>query len=111
MAIDRLAITRTTERAILKSLIEELISHGLTITVDYGEDDYPINKSADSEAILAQMWACDEERLIVHQDSKRMGSILLIYNNGDDGWTVVADYSVNLEPYFKNTWAEVLNRP
>jgi hypothetical protein len=90
----------TMERMIIRKACRDLIAAGCTISVDYDEDDGPeLVDSTDLNAIMGTIQACDEERLRVKRDGKHLGTIYLVY--GNDGWDVICDYSVSLEPYLQ----------
>lgn len=87
------------ERAVIRQAVKDLIATGLVISVWDGED-YPIKKSNDVAAVMAEIGACDEEKLFVREVKEGgrfplIGTILLVY--GNDGWDVMADNSLTLE--------------
>jgi hypothetical protein len=85
---------RELETQVLTTLIDGLIEEGYTLTVSYGEGQYGVKKSKDRDAILADLWACDEEWLHVHKDGKAIGQVFLIY--GECGYDVICDHSESL---------------
>lgn len=83
------------ERAIIRKVVQDALAIGdYVVSVDNGED-IPIRHSRDLDAIMDEIGACDEERLIVHQvdaHSKPVQRVLiamLVY--GNDGYDVIAD--------------------
>ncbi|MBB6559601.1 hypothetical protein HNP48_002268 [Acidovorax soli] len=95
------------ERAVIRRAVTDILSvvceegPAYTISVDDGED-IPLAHSRDVNAIMDEVCACDEERLVVRRvpaegsDRRQLfGSIYLVY--GNDGWDVMCDYHVSLE--------------
>jgi hypothetical protein len=83
------------EKRIAKTAVKQLLSAGFTITVFDGEAR-PVERSSDLKAIMDDLMSTDEDLLEVFQGDKFIGSISLIY--GNDGWDVISDYHVILEP-------------
>jgi len=83
------------ERSIARRLILDGLSMGYTIGVHNGEE-LVLNRSAKSKDILAAMFSVDEEKLYFYKDGWPCGWVFLVY--GNDGWDVICDYTVNLEP-------------
>jgi hypothetical protein len=84
------------ERQVVRAAIDAALAAGYTLAVFDGEEVHP--KSRDRKAIFAEMFATDDEYLMVYgaADGQRLGWMRFIY--GNDGWDVLADYTVNLEP-------------
>lgn len=79
------------EKKIITCIVQEAIKKGFLLTI-YDGDAHPIKGSNDEAAIMKELFACDEEWIILHdQDKQWVGSMLFIY--GNDGYDVVADYS------------------
>lgn len=83
------------ERAIVRHLIRSLLARTeaeYSLSVFDGEE-WPIVRSRDLNAIMAEIGACDEERLAIRRgtgaEAERIGSVYLVY--GNDGWDVIAD--------------------
>lgn len=85
------------ERRIVRRLIFDALKAGFSFNVNNGGDTNelpaPTNKAKD---VLATMFATDSEHLLLYKDGKSFGWVFLVY--GNDGWDVVSDYSINLEP-------------
>lgn len=103
------------ERRIVRKVAEGLIAAGYAVTVDYGMDEPGIAESTNIKAIMAEVMACDEEWLVAMKadesgQMKRAGMVFLVY--GNDGWDVINDYSVSLEPALQaaNALADQLER-
>lgn len=84
------------EKRIAKKVVQDLLAQGYKITV-YDGESCPISRSCNQKDILDAMFSVDEEYLFAYaqDEKKRTGSILFIY--GNDGWDVIADYSISLE--------------
>lgn len=89
------------EVAILKATVKALLAAGFTLSVFDGEEDHLIvdNKagSTNTEAIYKALYETDEDYLNAWKDGKIFGWVRFVY--GNDGYDVISDYSVNLEPY------------
>lgn len=88
----------TTERMIVRKAVRDAIAAGYVVSLDYGEGDVEVRRSADVKPIMRNLMACDEEWLHFHKDGKYVGTLALIYDNGDGGATVISDYHTSLEP-------------
>lgn len=83
------------ERAIVRHLIRSVLARTdaeYSLSVFDGEA-WPIIRSRDTAAIMAEIGACDEERLRILRgtpaEALGSGSVFLVY--GNDGWDVIAD--------------------
>src|SRR5262252_875557 len=85
------------EKRIARKVVDALLTAGFAITVSNGGDEDEIVKSTDASAIKAVMFATDDERLHTYKDGKPFGWVWFVY--GNDGWDVICDYTVNLEPW------------
>jgi len=85
------------ERKIAKALIVDALKAGYVISVDNGSDEESA-KFDDVKSTLDAMFATDEERLYMWNPTncKRIGWVFFVY--GNDGWDVISDYTMNLEP-------------
>lgn len=82
------------ERKIATAFVTSAIQEGYTITVDYG--DGPSKHLPTIKAVLAAMFQGDDDVLVLYKHGKSEAWIQFVY--GNDGWDVISDYSVNLEP-------------
>lgn len=82
------------ERKIATAFVKAAIDARYEITVDYG--DGPTNLLFTSRAVLAKMFQGDDDMLVLFKQAKSKAWIHFVY--GNDGWDVISDYSVNLEP-------------
>ena len=86
------------ERAIIKTIIEDALEMGYTVSHNDGEsmttsarvDDVTTKEDAVSK-LLKEIQACDEEYLYFHKNGRAIGFVLLVY--GNDGYDVVADHT------------------
>lgn len=93
----------TAEKAIVKAAIKDMLDAGCKLSVDDGDDDYFITNSTDAEAVLAEMFSMDTDKLYVTKPDGSNGTLLFVY--GNDGYDVLADYSIALEPFMTLTKA------
>lgn len=91
------------EKRIVKSLVNELSTNGLLMTVDHGDGD-EFDLTGDVKQILPALLQCDEENLRVYsKEGWFMGVFNLVY--GNDGYDVICDYTMKLEQYIPETLA------
>lgn len=85
------------EREICTAVVDALLAAGFSIEVDNGDD--MTTQSDVRPTILEAMFKTDDERLYVERAGadKCVGWVYFVY--GNDGWDVISDYTVNLEPY------------
>ena len=96
------------ERAIVSRAVSALLDAGYWLAVCQGdEDEQPHTR--DKRKVMRDLGECDLDRLMVYRDTARVGWVLLVYGN-DQGETVIADYTTNLEPQLApvNAYAETL---
>ena len=91
------------EERIVRNAVHELLDHGFTLSVDNGGDDYEIDRSVDAEAVIAELMNTDEDRLLARTGDKIKGWVHFVY--GNDGYDVICDMTVSLEPYLPDTAA------
>jgi hypothetical protein len=91
------------EAVIVRNAVHELLDHGFTLSVDNGGDDYEIDRSVDAEAVIAQLGHTDEDRLMARTGDTIKGWVHFVY--GNDGYDVICDMTVSLEPYLPDTLA------
>lgn len=107
------------EKRIAKKTIETMIAAGYFVSVFDGEE-VACKYTQDAKVALDAMMACDEEWLRVGmlnpsikpdaKPYKRIGEVFFVY--GNDGFDVVNDYSISLEPQMEvvNAYAEEQER-
>jgi hypothetical protein len=88
------------EREISEAIVDALLKAGFEIGVDNGDNsgrDFELPNSVDRKRIFKAMFLTDEDRLYAIKNKQHVGWVYLVY--GNDGWDVLSDYTVNLEPY------------
>ena len=95
------------ERRIVLRLIDDALAAGCELSVDDG-GDAPHPWTRDRSEVIDTIMETDEDVLRYRLNGERLGAVMLVY--GNDGWDVIADYSVRLEPYLAgaNALAESL---
>jgi hypothetical protein len=83
------------EKAVIRAFVKSALADGCEIAVHDGED-ICLRRSTDQTKIMAAIMSTDEDKLYVYKDAKVIGWVFLVY--GNDGWDVICDYTVNLEP-------------
>ncbi len=91
------------EERIVRNAVHELLDHGFTLSVDNGGDDYEIDRSVDAEAVIAELMNTEEDRLLARTGDVIKGWVHFVY--GNDGYDVICDMTVSLEPYLPDTIA------
>ena len=88
-------LRQTFEKKIARLFVTEALDAGYNISVDNGGDEFELAHSTDKKAIMAAMFATDDERLHLSRDGKNVGWVWFVY--GNSGWDVISDYTTNLE--------------
>jgi hypothetical protein len=84
------AIRDASERRICAAVVRRALAAGYFVSVSDGEL-VTLRKSRDEAAIFDAMATTDADNLNIHRaDGVRLGSVVLIYGNGED---VISDYS------------------
>ena len=96
------------ERKIAKATIKALLDAGFLLGVNDGEQT-TIHHSRDAAAIFKAMFTTDEDYLYVYEDDDSDDYTNVLYDPrptywvrfiyGNDGWDVINDYLLALEPY------------
>ena len=85
----------TIERKIVLRLIDDLLAAGCELSVFDGEELYP--STTDRAAVIDAVMNTDADTLMVRRARDGLkGWVELVY--GNDGWDVISDYTVSLEP-------------
>lgn len=100
-------LIRELERRIAKQVIDDLLAAGFSLYIDHGGEGEQYNVKDSAEETLDEVFACDDERLYVCKgkanEHNLFGWVWFVY--GNDGWDVMSDWTVNLDPYLKNALA------
>jgi hypothetical protein len=93
------------ERRIVVSLIDELLGRGFIINVDDGDGMLFKAATFNRQTIIDAVMNTDEDYLHAYKDGVKNGGgwVRLIY--GNDGYDVISDYCVQLEPFMVQTQA------
>lgn len=89
------------EKEIVSWVVQDLLKAGFALSVYYGDGNWGAEKSIDAVAIVKDLMATDDEKLVAHRagSSNTAGWVRFVY--GNDGYDVICDYTMNLEPHFK----------
>jgi hypothetical protein len=96
-----------TERTIVRSAVLELFGQGFQLRLHDGEEF--VDGAIAPSSIMSSIMSTDEDRLVVYSQptdasvKRTCGEVDFFY--GNDGWDVLADNSVFLEDYLKQTSA------
>ena len=90
------------ERRIARQIVTDALATGYSLNVNNGDENEFDCATTDKRKILSAMFQTDQEHLLVYNSSngQRIGWVFFVY--GNDGWDVVNDYTVNLEPIMRN---------
>ena len=93
------------EIQVMQLTIKTFLEAGFALSVFDGEE-YPVFGSTDAEKIFEAMYSTYQDYLMVHkivdrnvtdQEGQAFGRLFFVY--GNDGWDVINDHTVNLEPW------------
>jgi hypothetical protein len=77
------------------ALVKSAIGHSYTIEVDYGDDE-TVKGLTTVVDVMNVLFEADDEHLFLTGGDCGDGWIYLVY--GNDGYDVISDYTVNLDP-------------
>jgi hypothetical protein len=83
------------EERIVMQVVDDLLAAGYPVDVFDGEE-VTLKDSTDRAAIRAALFTTDEDYLYAKKNGKVFGWVYAVY--GNDGYDVISDYTVNLEP-------------
>lgn len=87
------------ERKIVRKAVKDLLAKYSTISVNDGEI-WVLKRSTDLTEVMKALFSTDEDSIAVYDASgNRQGSVYFVY--GNDGYDVIADYSIGLEDALK----------
>lgn len=96
------------ERHYARKLVRNLLSRGLSISVNDGEE-WTIVRSRNEQAILLSLATTDMDELIASDAAgTRLGWFQLIWGNAPEGDELIADHSANT--LCETVWDEVTGR-
>lgn len=103
---------RSIEQRIIIKAVQDILAAGYLITVCDGGEENPVEKSSDFHEVMAALMNTDTDELLLFKPNEwqQKGWIQLIY--GNDGWDVIANHTVNIEPVLKgaNELADMIER-
>ena len=87
------------EKEIVRQVVESLTAAGFKLNIDVDGDYTLLIPTNDVEKLVGAMFQTDEERLYVFREGQKnpFGWVFFVY--GNDGWDVIADFTVNVEDY------------
>lgn len=86
-----------TEQSVVIAAVDALLDNGFSVSINNGGEEDEVYHSTDREYIIAHLFQTDEDTIVAGKNGKGFGWIHAVY--GNDGWDVLQDYTVNLEPY------------
>ena len=86
------------EEKIIRKFFESAIKAGYTVAIHDGEEKH--GPMQDVENLMAASFSVDMEHFMVYNGNEFLGEVLAVY--GNDGWDVIADYSMNIESLLDN---------
>lgn len=91
-----ITLRQNIEKQIVQAAVEGLVAAGYRVAVFDGEEvAHP--PTTNTSEIMQTLFACEMEWLHAHDEAgTRIGWVALVY--GNDGWDVIHDHTVNLEP-------------
>ena len=93
------------ERRILRATVKTLLAAGYFVSINNSgvPGEYEIERSRDLAAIMKAAMLTDDEWVVAHREPgaglEMLGWVRLVY--GNDGWDVIADYSMSLDDVLK----------
>lgn len=86
------------ERKIVTAVIDALLAAGFEIAIhNDGGDQLEIPYTRNRAVLRKHIMLTDEDYLVARRDDTVSGWIRLVY--GNDGWDVICDYTIKLEPF------------
>ena len=109
-------IRQQAEQEIVRATIEAAIKRGFKLRdVDNGEDEMraPTADAITVDEAMVKAFECDDAHVFFATESGGRAWLYVVL--GNEGWTVISDYTVNLEDAVKDTdklvekWEELLS--
>jgi hypothetical protein len=82
------------EKRIARKVVRALLAAGYELSIDNGGETREIPYTTDFKTVTGAMFATDDEHLLARGPSKSF--VYFVY--GNDGWDVINDYGLSLEP-------------
>jgi hypothetical protein len=88
------------ERAIVRRAVRDLIAAGYKLNVDNGGEEFELPApSASERAVVAAMFATDDEKVYAFKGGQNCGWVWFVY--GNDGYDVICDSTISLAGVLK----------
>ena len=89
------------ERAVVREIARSATAAGYKIAIDNGEYDFACSMTKKLKTVMSAIMQTDSDNLYFygpHSEANEGadGWVRCVY--GNDGWDVISDYTVNLEP-------------
>lgn len=92
--MENVKIRQRIERNIVRKIVGNALRAGYRLNIHNGGDGMELPGPTDSmDLLMRELFATDEEHLIVYENGQRIGFIFMIYGNGNMGLDVVSDYA------------------
>ena len=98
------------EAAIVRRVVRDALAAGWTLTVDTGGDEPDLESSTKYSEVISALMETDEDLLILRRAvagpdglEHKSGWVRFVY--GNEGWTVIADNTSNLDELLKGAEA------
>jgi hypothetical protein len=80
---------------IVRKLVDDALAAGLVVSVNDGEE-WTVKKSRERAEILGALATTGEDHLrFRREDGSNVGTVSLIYDNGNEGCDVISDHTAN----------------
>lgn len=91
------------ELLVVRALITSLLAAGYDVSADDGESD---EVDGIPDKLITAIFAVDEAWIRTRKSGEKTSFVYLVF--GNDGWDVISDYGVNLEPIMAplNQWID-----
>jgi hypothetical protein len=84
------------ERSIARRVIRDAKAAGYVMDVDGGGDELDLKGSTNEKAVMDALFALADDAHLILRKGRERGMVWFVF--GNEGWSVIADYSVNIEP-------------
>jgi hypothetical protein len=79
------------EKRIVEAVVDEALKQGYELSVDDGEETHPA--TTERAKVIDAIMETDEDYLTLLKNGVEIGWVRFVY--GNEGWTVISDYSDN----------------
>lgn len=92
------------ERHYARKLVRNLLSRGLSLSVNDGEET-TVRKARKESEILEALATTELDKIYAYRDDDCVGAFLLVWGNEESGECLIADHSANT--LCETVWSEV----